>query len=80
MAGPRGADTTINNQVSLKLANRGIRAPCKVTVQTKNGEVTLSGTVQYSHQKSGAVRVAEGVTGVRRVVDQMTVHNVRERF
>ena len=66
-------DQTLNKQVSLKLANRGINAPCKVTVQTHNGVVTLTGTVQYAHQKVAAVRTAAGVYGVRQVSDNVTV-------
>jgi osmotically-inducible protein OsmY len=68
-----GADQKISMQVLNKLNGRGIRSPSIVTVNTKNGEVTLSGVVQYQHQKSAAVQAATGVTGVRRVTDQMTV-------
>ena len=71
--GAKGADQVITQQVSQKLANRGIRSPCKVNVATHNGDVTLSGTVQFAHQKSAAVQAATGITGVRRVTDQTTV-------
>jgi osmotically-inducible protein OsmY len=70
-------DQKITSSVLLKLSNRGIRTPCNVLVKTKNGEVTLSGTVQFAHQKSAAVQAATGVTGVRRVTDQTTVANMR---
>ncbi len=73
MYGSRNADAAINQQVNNKLAGRGIRSPCHVTVQTQDGNVTLSGDVQYAHQKSAAVQAASGVTGVRRVTDQMKV-------
>jgi osmotically-inducible protein OsmY len=69
----QGADQKISNQVLLKLNSRGIRSPSIVTVSTKNGEVTLSGSVQYAHQKGAAVQAASGVPGVRRVTDQMKV-------
>ncbi|MCI0358318.1 MAG: BON domain-containing protein [Planctomycetaceae bacterium] len=75
----RGADQKISSDVQLKLANRGLRAPCNVAVNTKNGEVTLTGTVEYPHQKSAAVQAATSVAGVRRVTDQMTV-GVKRRF
>lgn len=75
--GGLAADQTITNQVLLKLANRGLRSPCNVTVQTKKGEVTLSGTVQFSHQKTAAVQAATGCAGVRRVIDQTTVGKKR---
>jgi osmotically-inducible protein OsmY len=70
-------DQKITSTVLLKLANRGIRTPCNVKVHTKNGDVTLSGTVQHAHQKSAAVQAATGVTGVRRVTDQTTVNSAR---
>jgi osmotically-inducible protein OsmY len=35
--------------------------------------VTLSGNVQYAHQKGAAVNAISGMDGVRRVIDQMTV-------
>jgi osmotically-inducible protein OsmY len=75
--GSLAADQTITNQVLLKLANRGIRTPCNVTVQTRKGEVTLTGTVQFSHQKVAAQQAATGVTGVRRVIDNTTIGKAR---
>jgi osmotically-inducible protein OsmY len=75
--GSLAADQTITNQVLLKLANRGIRTPCSVTVQTRRGEVTLSGTVQFPHQKVAALQAATGCAGVRRVIDNTTVGKAR---
>ena len=77
--GAKGSDQDITHQVNLKLANRGIRSPCNVTVATRSGDVTLTGTVQYPHQKVGAVSAANGVRGVRRVVDQMRVVPVKRQ-
>jgi osmotically-inducible protein OsmY len=75
----RGADQKISTEVQMKIANRGVRSPSNVTVTTKNGEVTLAGTVQYAHQKSAAVQAATSVAGVRRVTDQTTV-GAKRRF
>ena len=66
-------DKTITERVTQLLSNRGLRSPCRVSVTTLNGEVTLSGTVQHSHQKTSAVQATRGANGVRRVVDQLTV-------
>jgi len=63
----------ISQQVTNKLTSRGIGAPCHVSVLTRNGEVTLSGTVRQGHQKSTAVQAATGIAGVRRVIDRLTV-------
>jgi osmotically-inducible protein OsmY len=73
------ADQDITQKVNHKLANRGLRPPCRVAVATKGGEVTLSGSVQYGHQKRLAVSAASGIKGVRRVVDQLTVTPVAKR-
>ena len=69
-------DRTLDQQVAQKLSNRGISAPSQVVVSTRRGEVTLSGAVQYPHQKNAAVQAANSVMGVRRVIDNMTVRAV----
>jgi osmotically-inducible protein OsmY len=66
-------DRTITRQVQGKIATRGLGAPCRITVATMKGEVTLSGTVRYAQQKQTAVQVAHGVSGVRNIVDRLTV-------
>ena len=66
-------DRTLTQQASQKLANRGFRSPCHVEVQSKNGDVTLSGTVQFAYQKQAATQLVSGIVGVRRVTDLMTV-------
>jgi osmotically-inducible protein OsmY len=66
-------DRVIIQQITNKLATRGVRSPCRVTVLSYRGDVTLSGTVEHAHQKGAAVGVASGVAGVKRVIDQMTV-------
>ncbi len=49
------------------------------TYRPRNGEVTLLGSVQYVQQKGSAVQTASGVTGVRRVIDQMIVKPLVKR-
>ena len=66
-------DRTITQQVCHRLANRGIRSPCLVEVRTQNGDVTLLGSVQYAHQKGAVMQAVNGITGVRRVIDQMVI-------
>jgi osmotically-inducible protein OsmY len=69
-------DRTIDQQITQKLSGRGINSPCQVTVQTRRGEVTLSGVVQHPHQKNAAVQAANAVLGVRRVIDNLTIKAV----
>jgi osmotically-inducible protein OsmY len=74
-----GADRNIVQQVTQRLATRGIRTPCKIDVQSRNGEVTLTGNVQYPHQRTAAMQAASTASGVRRVVDQMTIKPAAKR-
>jgi osmotically-inducible protein OsmY len=72
-------DDRITQQVTNKLASRGFASPCRLSVQTSNGQVTLSGIVKYAHQKGAAVSAVSGMTGVRRVIDQITVQPATNR-
>lgn len=73
MSVERGADRLIQQRVAYQLTTRGIRNPCRVEASVKNGDVTLTGTIQYEHQRRAAVQAASGVNGVRRVDDRMLV-------
>jgi osmotically-inducible protein OsmY len=66
------SDSKISQQVNQRLSS-SVRAPSKVTVLSSSGTVTLTGTLQYEHQRPGALQAARGVSGVRRVVDQLTI-------
>jgi osmotically-inducible protein OsmY len=68
-----GNDRNIATQVTQRLATRGLRSPCKIEVQSKNGEVTLTGSIQYPYQRSAAVQAASTASGVRQVVDRLTI-------
>jgi hypothetical protein len=69
----QGSDKVITQQIHRELVDQGVAWPSKVGVESRSGEVTLSGSVQYFHQKKAAVGAAIGVAGVRRVVDEMTI-------
>jgi osmotically-inducible protein OsmY len=66
-------DDKITLQITNKMAGRGITNPCKVIISSNKGEVTLSGTVQHPHQRKAAEQAATGITGVRRVNNQLVV-------
>ena len=67
------ADIKLTQSVVNKLAMRGIRSPCKVTVTVDKGLATLTGTVTQAHQKMAAASVASGTSGIKRVVNQLVV-------
>ncbi len=66
-------DKSINQKISQQLAGRGMRSPCRIAVQTAKGVVTLTGSIEYEHQRNAAVLVARHMDGVNRVVDQLQV-------
>ena len=67
------SDSDVTQHVSQSLSNRGMRAPCRVSVTTQKGTVTLTGKIQYEHQRQLAVQTVRGVEGVNRIVDQLQV-------
>ena len=71
MAG--NSDRALSLQVTQKLTMRGLRTPCRIVVTSRGGDVTLSGDIQFAHQRSAATQAAANVPGVRRVVDQLKV-------
>ena len=50
-----------------------MRSPCRIAVASRKGDVTLSGTIQFEHQRIAALHAARGIDGVRRVMDQLKV-------
>ena len=67
------SDRDIIQKVNQQLQSRGVRSPCRVTVMSQKATVTLSGKIQYDHQRRMAVQVTQRVDGVQRVVDRMEV-------
>ena len=66
-------DPIISQRVTEKLSNMGMRAPCRIRVVSSKGNVTLSGSIQYEHQRQIALHATKSITGVQRVVDQLQV-------
>ncbi len=73
MAQEKVRESVICQKVKDKLSSIGLRAPCHVTAASNNGQVTVSGSIQYEHQRPAALRAIRGIAGVQRVVDQMRV-------
>lgn len=67
------ADKAIIQKVSQRLSRSGMATTCQLTVLCQQGDVTLSGTLQFEHQRRSALSAARSVDGVRRVIDQMRV-------
>ena len=66
-------DAGITTNVKTKLAADDTVKAYQVDVDTRNGVVTLSGTVENATAKEQAIRIARGTDGVRDVIDQISV-------
>lgn len=66
-------DAGITSSVKWKLAKDDVVSALKIDVDTKSGEVTLTGTVNSELEARRAVELAESVDGVRRVTSVLTV-------
>ena len=67
------SDDLIYDLVRQKLAGDQVVKGGALTVDVKNGVVTLSGNVQLGKQKDKAERLAHKVKGVKSVVNQIKV-------
>jgi osmotically-inducible protein OsmY len=75
----RGEDRFILQRVTQQLCTRGIRHSCNVTATTRNGAVTLTGTIQNEYSRRNAMHAATVVTGVLRVNDCLQSQPVVKR-
>jgi hyperosmotically inducible protein len=66
-------DAGVSTNVKTKMAADDTVKAYQIDVDTRNGVVTLSGTVEDTAAKERAVSIARGTDGVRDVVDQITV-------
>lgn len=70
MSGKQVPDNQVSRSVTQKLAQRSAGSGCRVTATVSNGYVTLSGTVEHEYQRKPILSSLNGITGVRRVIDQ----------
>lgn len=66
------SDDAIVDQVRLKLAADADVKGSALTVDCKNGVVTLAGVVDTTHAKDKAARLTKKVKGVKQVVNNLT--------
>jgi hyperosmotically inducible protein len=66
-------DAGVSTNVKTKLAADDTVKAYQIDVDTRNGVVTLTGTVDNAAAKDQAVTIARGTDGVRDVVDQIRV-------
>jgi osmotically-inducible protein OsmY len=74
--GPKGyrrSDERITEEICDQLTAHGDIDPSEVEVKVRNGEVTLTGTVDSRHAKRLAEDLAEDVSGVAEVINQIRI-------
>ena len=73
-------DKTILQSVNQKLSQPGTGSQNSIKAAIRNGDVTLSGTIQYEHHRRHIVRTASGIAGVRRVIDQLKIGATKPKW
>ena len=68
-------DVAITSEVKAKLIGDSQVSARKIDVDTKDGVVTLKGTVSSEQEKDKALQIARNTKGVQRVEDQLTVRS-----
>jgi len=71
----KGEDVNITNEVKSKIAADPTLSRSKIEVDTKDGVVSLTGTIQNPAHEQTAVRVAQSVNGVKQVNSKFTVES-----
>ncbi|MGE3958846.1 MAG: BON domain-containing protein [Vicinamibacterales bacterium] len=72
-----GPDATITMRVQAEYASADVVKGRNIDVDTDNGVVTLTGSVDSAREKQEAERIAREVDGVRRVVNRLTIETAR---
>ena len=76
--GPTG-DAGVTASVKTKMAADPDVSALQIEVDTQNGVVTLTGNVNSATEKEQAIRIARDTSGVRDVVDMITVRVAEDR-
>jgi len=71
--GDRVSDTAISTKVKAKITGDPELNPFNINVDTKDGIVTLRGTVKSEESKEEAEEIARDTEGVRRVQNMLEV-------
>jgi len=66
-------DKVLLAKVNQRLAQCGVGSNVHVNVVIRNGTVILSGVLDFDYQRKPLLRAAQGVQGVRLVIDQLRV-------
>ena len=69
------ADKALLKKINQRLERTGLGSRSRVTVTIRRGQVSLSGNIQYEHQRRPALKAVGSLQGVRGVVDHLQVQS-----
>lgn len=65
-------DKTLLKNVLQRMMRKGVNSS-RVKATVHGGAVTITGTIDYGHERRLILNAAKGIAGVKRVVDQLQV-------
>ena len=77
--GSKIPDKTLMRSVTQKLAQRCSGSGSKINVDVISGTVTLTGALAQEYQRKAIISSMNTITGVKRVVDKMTIVPPKKR-
>lgn len=66
-------DDSLYNQVKIKLASDQVVKGGGLTIDVKDGVVTLGGSVELPQQKERAEKITKKTKGVKQVINNITI-------
>jgi hypothetical protein len=69
----KATDDKLQKAVDQRLMRGGAGSQSRITARVSQGNVTVTGNLQYEAQRSPLVKNIARVAGVRRVIDQLRV-------
>ena len=67
------SDKELLKAVNKRLMRAGAGSQTRLTAAVQQGTVTLSGTLRHAIQKQPIVKAINGIAGVRRIIDQLSL-------
>jgi len=71
-------DKSLLKSVTQGMMRKGTNSS-RVTATVRSGEVTISGTIDFEHQRRSILGSVNNITGIKRVVDQLRVEKKQKR-
>ncbi len=73
-------DKTLLKNVLQRLSRFGAGTPNRIATTVRGGDVTLTGTIGFEHERRNILKSASCVSGVRRVIDQLRVEAKKKNW